>query len=323
MQPLITIAILNYNGFKYIEKTLSRILQLKYKNKEIIVLDNGSTDNSIDYLQTLNNIKFIRNAKNYGYSIGKNQLVNASHGEYIFLLDEDIYIENLDMLTGLIDQYSADTGFIQPLLVDINSDTTTYYGLFASIYGINMHKSPITVTSIQNYKQKMIPVEGGTGGCLFFKKDRWLKLGGYDESQIFNIDDIDLGPRSIIYGYKNYLFTGIKLTHLGVNNINNINKLSYSNRFKLIFSGHARAVIKNYTITNIIKTFPILYIYHLFKSLKFSLKRKEPAILIAFIYSNILFIKNLRNTLKLRKIIQKRRTETRDIFLDIKIPQFD
>src|SRR5260221_7257664 len=114
--PLITIVILNYNGEKYLQITLPQLSKLTYPNIEIIIVDNGSKDRSIIFLEQQENITLIKNSTNLGYSAGKNQGIKAAKGEYVFLLDEDIFIDDLDLLQILLENYKANTGFIQPLL---------------------------------------------------------------------------------------------------------------------------------------------------------------------------------------------------------------
>ncbi len=320
--PLITIVILNYNGEKYLQITLPQLSKLTYPNIEIIIVDNGSKDRSIIFLEQQENITLIKNSTNLGYSAGKNQGIKAAKGEYVFLLDEDIFIDDLDLLQILLENYKANTGFIQPLLVDKDKDVTTYYGIYPSIYGVNLHRKAVQVEKILQYDKALIEVEGGTGGCLFFKRSIWNKLGGYDESQLFNIDDIDIGPRAILYGYRNYLLTKRKVTHLGVNNFNIKEKLNYSNRFRYLFSGHARSIVKNYKSINLVPRIFVLFFYVWFKAILYSIKRRDITIIFANIYSIVRFFKNLPSTLKERHFIQNKRIINEDNFLKISIPKF-
>ena len=92
--PKISVVMLNYNGLKYIKKTIPSILKLSYSNFELIVVDNGSTDGSIDFLKKNKEVLLIDNRENLGYSVGKNIGIKHAHGEFIFLIDGDILIEN-------------------------------------------------------------------------------------------------------------------------------------------------------------------------------------------------------------------------------------
>ena len=87
--PLISIVILNYNGLNYLKKTIPPILDLDYHNYEIVVVDNGSDDESIDFLRNHKRIRLIENKVNYGYSKGKNIGVKNAKYDYICFMDDE------------------------------------------------------------------------------------------------------------------------------------------------------------------------------------------------------------------------------------------
>lgn len=316
----VSIAILNYNGVNYLKQVIPSVLQLSYPNIEIIVVDNGSTDDSVSYLESLNKIKIIKNNENLGYSKGKNICVNNSAGEYILMLDNDILIQDNFLIQKLIDTYNKEIAFIQIPLIDVDKKSTFYYGTYISYYGLNMHRPSVSLEDIKN-SGEIIKINGPTGGFIFFRKKIWSEIGGYDESQTFHIDDVDIGSRSYILGYKNYLLTSCYAIHLGINKTNSSNE--YINRFKFVFSGHARSMIKNYKLVNIIWAFSLFSFYQFIKAIKYSFKKKSPSIFFAYLWSVKFFLKILPDTLKQRKIIQSKRKIKDDIFLKIKPINFN
>jgi len=319
--PLISVVMLNYNRLKYLKQTIKPILNQDYPNFEFMIVDNGSDDGSIKYIKKFKKIKLIENKENLGYSKGKNIGIRKAKGKYILLLDEDILIRNKDILNKLLQNYSKNMGFLQITLVDNKKNKTKYYGISYSKYGINSHKKEINIEKILNSGEKLIEIGSPTGACIFSSKFIWEKIGLFDESQKFNIDDVDIGARSSIFGFKNYLYTKDYLTHLGINNRKNLE--IYSKRFKLIFSGHGRSMVKNYRLKNLILRFPIFFAFQLIKAIRYSIKKRSPKIFFAYLYSVKFFIKNLPDTLKQRKIIQSKRVIKEDIFLKIKPPKFD
>lgn len=98
-KPLVSVLICTYNAEKFIESTLFSVLNQTYKKIEVLVLDNASTDKTLDIinkLQTLNsksqsNPKFqiINSRKNFGPYEGLNLLLNKAKGEYIAINDHD------------------------------------------------------------------------------------------------------------------------------------------------------------------------------------------------------------------------------------------
>lgn len=319
--PSVSVVILNYNGLDYLKKTIPSILDLNYLNYEIILVDNGSSDGSINFIKKYQNIKLIKNGKNLGYSKGKNIGMRAARGDFILSLDNDILITDKEILSKLIINYSKNTGFIQVPLLDLNKEKTFYYGIFYSVYGVNSHISEVSISDILDYQETLIPIVGPSGGVFFCSKENWQIISEFDESQSFNIDDCDIGPRSCIFGFKNYLFTKGYFIHLGINK--NSSVPVYVDRFKSLFSGHGRAIFKNYKLLNIIWAFPIFFTFQFIKSLRYSCKKRSFKVFFAFLSSISLFIKNIPDTLKQRKIIQAKRVINEDIFLKIKPPKFN
>jgi len=319
--PLISVVMLNYNGLEYLKRTIPPILKLDYPNYEFIIVDNGSNDGSLQFIKKFKKIKVIENKKNLGLSRGKNLGIKKANGEYIFSIDNDIVVNiNKNDLERLINFYKEDAGFIQFPLKNKNSNRIFYYGVYFSFYGLNMHRPSVDIKKILNLSGDFIEIGGPTGGCFFCSKKNWEKIGGFDESQTFNIDDADIGSRSMIYGYKNYLYTKDYFIHLGIGKTLTIK--NYCNKYKLLFSGHARSIIKNYSLKNLILLFPIFFIFQSIKTIRYSIKKRSPTVLLAFLKSLSIFIKNLPDTFRQRKIVQSKRIIKKDIFLEIKVPRF-
>ena len=116
----ISVIILNYNGKKFLEGCLNSVLAQTYTDFEIVFVDNGSSDGSIDYLrQNFNDkrIKIIETGKNLGFAGGNNLGFQHSEGEYIVLLNNDTIAEK-DWLQYLFNTINSDenTGIVQSLV---------------------------------------------------------------------------------------------------------------------------------------------------------------------------------------------------------------
>ena len=109
MNDLISIIIVNYNGKKWLQKCLDSLLCQTYNNFEIIFVDNGSSDDSVEFVN--NNykderIKIIKSDKNLGFAGGNNLGIDNSKGEYILLLNNDTWVE-FDFLEKLFIFYNS------------------------------------------------------------------------------------------------------------------------------------------------------------------------------------------------------------------------
>ena len=82
-----------YNSEKYIEETIRSVLNQTYKNFELIVIDDGSTDKSFEIVAKLaekdKRIKFLKNDRNLGVSATRNRLIDIAKGEYVAIMDSD------------------------------------------------------------------------------------------------------------------------------------------------------------------------------------------------------------------------------------------
>ena len=92
--PLVSIVIINWNGIRFIDRCIKSVLSSTYKNIEIIVVDNASTDGSPEYVsKRYPNIRLIKNARNVGYARACNIGIKYAKGDIIAILNNDVWVE--------------------------------------------------------------------------------------------------------------------------------------------------------------------------------------------------------------------------------------
>jgi len=93
---LVSIVIVNWNGAEVLPECLESLLRLNYKNIEIIVVDNGSTDDSVNIVNKIcgNRARVVRLEKNIGFAAGVNAGFENSAGEFIATLNNDMVVES-------------------------------------------------------------------------------------------------------------------------------------------------------------------------------------------------------------------------------------
>lgn len=317
---------LNYNGLKYLKETIRPILGLDYPNYEFIIVDNASTDRSIDYIKKFSEIKLIKNKVNLGYSKGKNIGIKMAKGKFVLCLDEDILIKNRKILINLIKFYNNlnNPCFINVLLVDkedLNKKIilSKQYGSYYNMFGIiNNKKYPINKIQSLN---KAIETVISFGGNMFFLRENWFKLGELDESQLFNLDDDDISTRARVYGYKNYLYNKDYFIHLGFSR--RASNKQFRFKYRYYFSGKAKPIVKNFQVNTIIYMLPLFFLITVLKTIKQALFRLDVLLIFSFFESIFMFIKHLPSTIKKRNIIQSKRIVNDNTFLNIRSPKFD
>ncbi len=312
--PKITIGILTMNGLDRLKKIIPSIVSQKYKNKEIVVVDNWSTDGSLDYLRWFKNIKIIENWRNLWYWAWKNILVKESSWEYILMLDNDIELIKKNLLEVLLNEYIRleKCYFLSPMLVDIdNLEKTIHYWLFNTSI-----KKSISVKCLQ--KKKVLSVWWYIWWAVFFEKQKFLDLWKYDEIYPFNLDDYDMSCRAYLQWWNCYVYTKDYCIHHGIES--NTNKKTISFKYKYALSGFCRIILKNYSIKNIMIWLPVSILWISIKSIKFSISNRTFWPFIENIKSFFKVLKDLADTLQKRKSIQENRIRKKDSFLKIKPP---
>jgi len=89
LNPVVTVVIPNYNGALYLKEAIQSVFEQDYRNKEIIVVDDGSTDNSVEILKALGSKITLIESKNMGAATARNIGISKAKGEFIAFLDSD------------------------------------------------------------------------------------------------------------------------------------------------------------------------------------------------------------------------------------------
>ncbi len=326
----ISFIIITWNSIEYIKQTLPPLLKQSLKDIEYIYIDNGSTDGTIEYIKEKiqenkeKNIQIIENGENLGISIAKNKAVKKATGKYLLLLDDDILIDNPTFLTNIVKYYQTlnNPAFLMPLFIDkeeLKDGYTRSFGTYYYPFGIQKKKPKQDIRKIMAY-QEPIEIAINQGGAMLIKKEIWDILGGFDESQKFNLDDDDISTRAMVYGYKNYLYNKEYIVHLGL--AKRADKYRYAWNDLTYYNGKTKVIWKNFNIfTTIWMSFMqggkifAESIYH-------SFTLKYPKIFIATLTSIIAFLKEFPETLKKRKEIQKNRKVSDSYILKLRAPKY-
>ena len=120
MEELITIIINVYNREKYIKKCIDSVINQTYKNLEILIINDGSTDNTLKICKSYKDkrIKIIT-TKNQGLSFSRNVGIDNAQGEYLYFVDSDDFIEldTIEYLYNLCKKYNLSFSTCEPLTI--------------------------------------------------------------------------------------------------------------------------------------------------------------------------------------------------------------
>ena len=198
----VTIGIVNFNGLTALPETLHAVNQLTYPQYEIMIVDNGSTDGSREWLaEQYPKISVNTLAENVGSAGARNVIIQEAKTEYIFLLDNDISVEP-DTLTQLMEimQQVDDVGVCHPEICDRNDPSVHHYN------GGQIHYlcSLISRTQPTPYEERPLVEQFDviSGAAMLIRRQTALDIGGFDEDYFFNWEDGDFTARMTLAGYK-------------------------------------------------------------------------------------------------------------------------
>ena len=108
LNDLVSVTIVTYNSGRFIKRCLESILEQRYSNREIIVIDNASSDGTTDILEPFEDrVKIIYNEENIGFAAAQNQAINISRGDWILTLNPDVWLMP-DFIQQLVDAGNVD-----------------------------------------------------------------------------------------------------------------------------------------------------------------------------------------------------------------------
>lgn len=212
----ISVVIPNYNGGKYIEGCLESLKRQTLEPDEIIIVDNASSDRSLDIIQGKYNnyVKLIKMQSNKGFSIAVNEGIKKSIHKYVVLLNNDTEVEE-DWLKELHNEIKKDEDIFSVCskmlrfdnrdIVDDVGDGYTVLG-WATKRGDGKPEKKYT---------ESCEVFSSCAGAAIYRRDIFEKIGYFDENFFAYLEDIDISYRAKIYGFKNYFAAGARVYHIG------------------------------------------------------------------------------------------------------------
>ena len=220
----ISIVILNYNGKRHLERFLPSVVQYStLPDTEIVVADNGSTDDSISFLQTVYpQIRLVLLDKNYGFAGGYNHALQQVKADYFVLLNSDVEVTE-NWLQPVINEMDArpEVAACQPKILTLNKRTHFEHagacGGFIDRLGYPFCRGRL-FTSLERDKGQydtIIDIFWATGASLFIRSKDFFETGGFDESFFAHMEEIDLCWRLKSRGRKILCIPQSTVYHLG------------------------------------------------------------------------------------------------------------
>ena len=196
----VAVVILNWNGKKFLEKFLPRVVKHSSADADIIVADNASEDDSIQFLREhFPHIRIIQNPVNGGFAKGYNDALAMVDSEYYVLLNSDIEVTE-NWIKPVIAMMDADRRIAacQPKLLGFDQRNHFEYagaaGGFIDHYGYPFCRGRIFQQIEQDKGQydQETEVFWATGACMFVRAEMFHRFGGFDSDFFAHMEEIDL-----------------------------------------------------------------------------------------------------------------------------------
>lgn len=240
----IAIVILNWNGELLLKSYLPSVIDFT-PGADIYVVDNASTDNSVNYVRQHHpSVKIIVNQFNYGFAKGYNDALKQVDADIFCLLNSDVEVtENwlAPIVSFLLENPEA--AIVQPKILDlINKDYFEYAGAaggFLDQLGYPFCRGRIfqSLEKDEGQYDDTREVFWATGACMFVRKNIFYELAGFDEDYFAHQEEVDLCWRAQNKGYKIFYVGASSVYHLGGSTLSNMNpKKTYLNFRNSLFS---------------------------------------------------------------------------------------
>ncbi len=216
--PMVSIVILNYNGRDLLRPCLESVLESDYPRFEVLLVDNGSTDDSVQSVRDLvdkdSRIKLILNGSNLGFAEGNNVAIKHVKGEYVVILNNDTEVRR-DWLNHLVEVMEQDhtIGIAQSkLLLMKDRKRLDSAGAYLTNFGFLFQRG----LGELDYGQYDATDEifSAKAASIIIRKDLIDRVGLFDPEYFLYLEETDLcfrtwliglrvvfAPRSVVYHY--------------------------------------------------------------------------------------------------------------------------
>lgn len=221
MNSLVSVIIVNWNGKTDLHECLNSLFKITYSPIEVIVVDNGSSDGSVELVKRkFPNVKNVNVGKNLGFAEGNNLGYKKSTGEYVLFLNNDCIVTDdfLDKLVLYLKK-NPTVGIVQPTIFfyrpnTIFHSTINSVGSFLLKNGFLYHQDYGKKFIKQKYT-KPFEIFSAYGACFLVKREVIEKVGLFDPDYFAYFEETDLCHRVWLAGYSVMTYPSVHVFHKG------------------------------------------------------------------------------------------------------------
>lgn len=202
LKGLVSIVIINWNGIDDLKDCLPSLRKVKYPKVEIIMVDHGSSDGSVEFVKKhYPEVFLLEKKKNLGFAKGNNVGFQKTKGKYILFLNNDTTV-NPDFLDILVESIQRrGVGVVQPKIIFADTKKLQSAGTYLTNSGFLYHIGYDKNARDKKYNQKT-EIFSANGSCMLAKREVIKKVGLFDEDFFLYFEETDFCWRAWLAGYS-------------------------------------------------------------------------------------------------------------------------
>lgn len=271
----VSVVILNFNGEDLLQQFLPSVVKHSHsEDVEVFVVDNCSTDNSLQILEQYPEVKLIALPENYGFAKGYNVALQQIDAKYVVLLNSDVEVSE-NWLQPMIEllETNEEIAACQPKILSFKDSRYFEYagacGGFIDRYGYPFCRGRLSKTTEKDCGQydNSIPVFWASGACFCIRLSDFKQCGGFDERFFAHMEEIDLCWRLQLLGKQLFCCPQSVVKHVGAATLQNNSRKLYLN-----FRNNLLMLYKNLPLRQMKRVFAMRWFLDYLAMFQFLLK---------------------------------------------------
>lgn len=214
--PLVSVLIVNWNGEGILDRCLQALKEQTFQDFEVILVDNASTDKSIDSAAKLwPELQIIELERNLGFAGANNIGARQARGQWLALLNNDAFPASdwLEQLVNAGKRHPEIAFFASKLIKDSDQSLVESTGDIYHVSGNAWHRD-------FNQPEGKSNNEGGQvfsacAAAALYDRQAFESVGGFDKEYFSHVEDVDLGFRLQLQGFRCMYVPTAKVMHIG------------------------------------------------------------------------------------------------------------
>lgn len=312
-EPEVAVLVINYNGKHFLKACLESLEKQVYKNYQVYIVDNASTDGSIEYVkQHFPWVKTIVFSENLGFAKAYNEATRMINADYAVFLNNDTKVD-ANWLSELVKGALKDESVVavgSKILFYAQPGILQHAGAQLALTGGGIDMGQYEPDDGKYDKRRFVGAV--CGAAMLVRKDKFLSLGGFDDDFFAYFEDTDFCWRAWLHGYKViYVPTSVVYHKFG----GSWGPLESPRRIFLAQKNQAMSIIKNFELKNLVQGLILLLAYSGVKALVF-LRHKSYRSVFAMISASHWILQNLRKMVYKRFVVQNSRVLSDKFLID-------